>query len=208
MPEVARLILSITHDGHVLKLTTTHRGRISKGVSNDEPSLGGVLLAGCSRRPHSSDATPRTPDGHPIWAACVPQDPTCSARAACRQVDHLQQQRAPTPTPSRPRLPTTRARLALPELVAKVKELNDNQVNEIRAHLCASWRPRLAPAPHHPDREVGTFMRPNGSFFRYIPIDGRQHAPTSKLRPTAIPSADGGRHAGHDINNSVKTRGY
>jgi hypothetical protein len=70
-----------------------------------------------------------------------------------------------------------------PEFVAKVKELEKNQVHEDRTYVCAPpGVPRIGP----PQRIVQTAREVvilyddlNGNFFRIIPTDGRPH-PTSR----------------------------
>ena len=145
--------------------------------------LGGVLLAGLFTGALAAQqpATPRTPDGHPdlggMWYRRIPPVPPVQ-RVGKSIIFNNSAPRDPNAEPSaiayNPGTPKYK-----PEFVAKVKELNDNQVNEDPALTCAPpGVPRLGP-PHriiHTAKEV-VFLYDdlNGSFFRYIPIDGRQH---------------------------------
>jgi hypothetical protein len=118
-------------------------------------------------------ATPRMPDGHPdlngYWyrrqAPMIPQ----RVGESVIMVDSFASLREIHPgTPK-----------YKPELVAKVKELEKNQVHEDRTYTCGPpGLPRIGPPQRifHTAREVAILYDDlNGNFFRVIPTDGRPH---------------------------------
>jgi hypothetical protein len=126
-------------------------------------------------------ATPRMPDGHPdlsgMWYRRVPPVPPVQ-RVGKSIIFNNKAPRDPNADPSaiayNPGTPTYK-----PELVAKVKELNENQVYADPALSCGPpGVPRLGP-PHRiiqtAKEVVFLYDDLNGNFFRYIPIDGRPH---------------------------------
>ena len=126
-------------------------------------------------------ATPHMSDGHPdlngMWYRRVPPVPPVQ-RVGKSIIFNNNAPRDPNAGPAgnayNPGIPKYR-----PELLAKVKELNENQVTADPALGCGPpGVPRLGP----PQRIVQTakelvflYDDLNGNFFRYIPVDGRQH---------------------------------
>lgn len=129
----------------------------------------------------SANATPHVPDGHPdlngMWYRRLPPVPPVQRIGQSIILNN----RAPR-DPNAPQ-PATAYHAGMPkykpELVAKVKELNENQIYADPAYSCGPpGVPRLGP-PHRiiqTAREVVILYDDMaGSFFRYIPIDGRPH---------------------------------
>ena len=118
-------------------------------------------------------ATPRRPDGHPdlngYWyRRSAPMTPQRVGESVI-MVDSFASLREIHPgTPK-----------YKPELVAKVKELEKNQVHEDRTYTCGPpGVPRIGPPQRifHTAREVVILYDDlNGNFFRVIPTDGRPH---------------------------------
>ena len=129
----------------------------------------------------SAKATPRMPDGHPdlngMWYRRVPPVPTVERIGK----SIILNPRAPRDPNAPPSAITYNAGTPpyKPELLAKVKELNQNQIYADPAYGCgAPGVPRIGP----PQRIIQTarevvilYDDMAGSFYRYIPIDGRQH---------------------------------
>lgn len=123
--------------------------------------------------PATATATPRMPDGHPdlngYWyRRQAPMTPQRIGESVI-MVDSFGSLREINPgTPK-----------YKPEFVAKVKELEKNQVNEDLTYTCGPpGVPRIGP----PQRVVQTAREVvilyddlNGNFFRVIPTDGRPH---------------------------------
>jgi hypothetical protein len=149
----------------------------------------GTLTAGAAAqeaqraRPGTSAtvATPRLADGHPdlngLWYRRVPPVPTVQ-RVGASIILNPRAPRDPNAPPAattyNPGMPKYK-----PELLAKVKQLDENQVNEDPSLGCGPpGLPRLGP----PQRIVQTardfailYEDLNGNFFRMIPLDGRPH---------------------------------
>jgi len=143
---------------------------------------GTTSVAGQEAKPGMSvKATPRTPDGHPdlngMWYRRVPPVPTVQ-RVGNSIILNPKAPREPNASPSaiayNPGMPKYK-----PELVARVKELDENQVNEDPALACGPpGVPRIGPPQRivQTSREVVILYEDlNGSFFRLIPTDGRPH---------------------------------
>ena len=140
--------------------------------------LAGLLTVGLAAQ---QAAPARTSDAHPdlsgMWYRRIPPVPPVQ-RVGKSIIFNNKAPRDPNAEPSaiayNPGTPKYK-----PEFMAKVKELNNNQVNEDPALGCAPpGVPRIGP-PHRivqTSKEV-VFLYDdlNGSFFRYIPIDGRPH---------------------------------
>jgi hypothetical protein len=82
----------------------------------------------------------------------------------------------PRPNPGRPKYK--------PEFIAKVKELNDRQVEFDPALRCGNpGLPRIGPPEgivQHPNFITFLYNDLNGAFFRMIPTDGRGHNPNAE----------------------------
>jgi hypothetical protein len=163
----------------------------------------------------AAKATPRMPDGHPdlngMWYRRVPPVPTVE-RIGKSIILNPRAPRDPDAPPSAIAYNAGKPPYK-PELVAKVDELNKNQIYTDPAYSCrAPGVPRVGP----PQRIIQTarevvilYDDMAGSFYRYIPIDGRQH------RKDIEASAGGdsvGRWEGDtlviDVRNIRKTRGW
>ncbi len=126
-------------------------------------------------------ATPHMPDGHPdlngMWYRRLPPVPPVERIGKSIILNNRAPRDPNAPPPAtayNPGMPKYK-----PELVAKVKELNENQVYADPAYACGPpGVPRIGP-PHRiiqTAREIVILYDDmTGSFFRYIPIDGRPH---------------------------------
>ncbi len=129
----------------------------------------------------SGQDTPRMANGHPdlngLWYRRVPPVPPVQKVGASIILNSKAPRDPNAPLPAtayRPGMPKYK-----PELLAKVKALDENQVNEDPSLGCGPpGLPRLGP----PQRIVQTsrdlailYEDLNGNFFRMIPTDGRAH---------------------------------
>ena len=149
----------------------------------------GLIGQETQRATTGATATPRLPDGHPDlngfwyrrWAPIAPQRVgesviIADSFAGLREIH-----------PGTPKYK--------PELVAKVKELEKNQVDEDRTYKCGPpGVPRIGP----PQRIVQTAREVvilyddlNGNFFRVIPTDGRPHRTSRAPNPSGLSIAPG-----------------
>lgn len=141
----------------------------------------------------SATATPRMPDGHPdlngYWYRRLP--PITPVRRVGESIIlDRNAPRDPNEPPSgnapelRPGTPTYK-----PEFLAKVQELDENQVYQDPAFTCGPpGVPRIGPPQRivqTPREVVMLYDDLNGNFFRLIPTDGRPH------REGIVPSAHG-----------------
>lgn len=132
----------------------------------------------------SAAATPMTPDGHPDlngywyrrWAPIAPQREGESvivkpAWDGLREIE--------------PGIPTYK-----PEFLAKVEELNENQIYEDRTYACgAPGVPRIGPPQRivqTPREVVILYDDLSGNFFRVIPTDGRPHRTSRAANPSGL----------------------
>ena len=138
-----------------------------------------------------TQATPRTADGHPdlngLWYRRVPPAPPVQRVGGSIILDPkaARDPNAPRPaTTYNPGMPKYK-----PELIAKVKALDENQVKEDPALACAPpGVPRIGPPQRimQTGRDIAILYEDlNGNFFRVIPTDGRPH------RTGVEPSAHG-----------------
>jgi len=129
----------------------------------------------------AAQATPQTPrlaDGHPdlngLWYRRVPPVPPVQQTGGSIIVTNVPINRIPSALDYRAGMPPYK-----PELLAKVKELDQNQVKEDPTLACAPpGVPRIGP----PQRIFQTakdlailYEDLNGNFFRVVPTDGRPH---------------------------------
>ena len=200
-------------DGHFNQLGS-NRGNEAPSkrrtaVAMKTPFTSGVLLLTATLSAQSpASPTPRLPDGHPdlngTWTAAVggrggalklPDGSICVTNCA----DFL----PPAPAPAgrgggrgAAGPPPRNFPKYKPEYLAKVKELDDDQVKFDTALRCQPpGVPRIGPPAKivQTAREV-VFLYDdlNGPFFRVVPTDGRPHRPVSEGRTIwAIRSAGG-----------------
>jgi len=137
-------------------------------------SVFGALTADV--RGQGAPATPRLADGHPdlngLWYRRLPPVPPVQQSGGSIIVTNVPVNRVPSALNYNAGTPKYK-----PELVAKVKQLDQNQVKEDLTLACAPpGVPRIGP----PQRIVQTprdlailYEDLNGNFFRMIPTDGR-----------------------------------
>jgi hypothetical protein len=143
-------------------------------------------------------STPRMPDGHPdlngYWYRRQAPMTSQKVGGSVIMADAFATLRAINPgTPK-----------YKPELVAKVKELEKNQVDEDRTYKCGPpGVPRIGP----PQRIVQTAREVvilyddlNGNFFRVIPTDGRPHRTSRVANPGGLAIAPGIDPTPHGIS--------
>ena len=145
----------------------------------------GTLTTGVAARQAqpgtSAQVTPRMADGHPdlngLWYRRVPPVPPVQRVGGSIVLNSNAPRDPNTPrfgtdyNPGRPKYK--------PELLAKVKQLDENQVNEDPALGCGPpGLPRLGPPQRivQSRRDIAILYEDlNGNFFRLIPTDGRPH---------------------------------
>ena len=127
-------------------------------------------------------STPRLPDGHPdlsgYWYRRRPPIPTVRRSGASVILDSTIRDPNRAPSGNDPSLLPGTPKYK-PEFLAKVKELDTNQVHQDPAFTCGPpGVPRIGP----PQRIVQTareivllYDDLNGNFFRLVPLDGRAH---------------------------------
>ena len=127
-------------------------------------------------------STPRLPDGHPdlsgYWYRRRPPIPTVRRSGASVILDSTIRDPNRAPSGNDPSLLPGTPKYK-PEFLAKVKELDTNQVHQDPAFTCGPpGVPRIGP----PQRIVQTareivllYDDLNGNFFRLVPLDGRPH---------------------------------
>jgi hypothetical protein len=139
----------------------------------------GALTTGVAGQ--AAQATPRIADGHPdlngLWYRRVPPLPTVQRVGGSIVLNPNLPSEPGVPrfgsmyNPGKPKYK--------PDLLAKVKELNENQVKEDPALGCGPpGLPRLGPPQRifQTPRDIAILYEDlNGNYFRTIPTDGRPH---------------------------------
>ena len=140
--------------------------------------LGTLTIGVAGQAAQATPPTPRLADGHPdlngLWYRRVPPVPPVQQTGGSILVTNVPVNRVPSALNYNAGTPKYK-----PELIAKVKQLDQNQVKEDPALGCAPpGLPRIGP----PQRIVQTsrdlailYEDLNGNFFRMIPTDGRAH---------------------------------
>ena len=140
--------------------------------------LGTLTTGVAGQAAQATQSTPRLADGRPdlngLWYRRVPPVPPVQQTGGSILVTNVPVNRVPSALNYNAGTPKYK-----PELIAKVKQLDQNQVKEDPALGCAPpGLPRIGP----PQRIVQTsrdlailYEDLNGNFFRMIPTDGRAH---------------------------------
>lgn len=139
----------------------------------------GALTTGVAGQ--AAPATPRLADGHPdlngLWYRRVPPTPVVQ-RVGGSIILNPNAKPEPGAAPSALNYNPGKPKYK-PELLAKVKELDENQVREDPALACAPpGLPRIGPPQRivQSARDIAILYEDlNGNFFRLIPTDGRSH---------------------------------